>query len=214
MLKEPYDAEKARVIVREMTELLALDLVRKGVVTKKITLTISYDRSSIEKIGVYDGKAVFKVTKTGLEYEGQVVRDHYGRDVPRHTHSTGNLEHWISSGRDIVAEMMRIYDRIMDTDLSVRRIGICACDIIPESAIPEEPPVQLDLFTDYEALEKKQEAERIQQEKERALQRATLQLQERFGKNAVLKGMNLMEGATTIERNGQIGGHRAGGEEP
>ena len=186
VLKEPYDMEKARLIVREMTELLALDLVRKCLVTQKITLTLCYDRTSLEKMDTSGGEEVYRVAKTGLEYTGQVVGDGYGRPVPHHAHGTGNLEHWTSSGRKITAEMMRIFDRIADPDLYVRRVTICACDLI-------------------------RERQREQEQKEKALQKATLRLQERFGKNAVLKGLNLVEGGTTIERNGQIGGHSAGG---
>ena len=213
VLKEPYTPELARVIVREMTELLALDLVRKRVVTKKIVLTICYDRTSLEPDGFDGVYEIYKVAKTGLVYTGKLVCDHYGRVIPQHSHGTGNLESWSSSSREIVACMMELYDHIINPDLLVRRLNICACDLIYENAIPEEAPVQMDLFTDYEALERQQAEKKAQQERERALQRATLQLQARFGKNAVLKGMNLIEGATTIERNGQIGGHRAGGED-
>lgn len=109
--------------------------------------------------------------------------------------------------------MMDLFDRIIDNDLLVRRVTICACNLILETEIPEEAPVQLELFVDYEELERHEAAKKDKEEKERRLQRATLHLQDRFGKNAVLKGMNLIEGGTTIERNGQIGGHRAGGDE-
>jgi DNA polymerase V len=213
VLKEPYDSKSARLIVREMTELLALDLVRKGVVTKKITLTIGYDRTSIELL--YQGEMPennkYKVVTTGKIYKGIVTKDHYGRAVPKYAHGTGNLETWTSSTKNIVIRMMQLYDGIIDESLLVRRITICAQDIIPENEIPEDTaPVQLELFVDYDKIERDQAAKKKKEEKERALQRATIVLQDRFGKNAVLKGMNLMEGGTTIERNGQIGGHRAG----
>ena len=213
MLKEPYTPELARLIVREMTELLVLDLVRKYVVTKKLTLTVGYDRTSIEPDGTDGSRQVYRVTKTGLEYTGKLVTDPYGRVIPQHAHGTGNLGDWTSSTQEIVSCMMALYDRIIDPDLLVRRVQICACGLIPENRIPEEEPVQLELFTDYEALERQQAEKKAKREKEKALQRATLHLQDKFGKNAVLKGMNLVEGATAIERNGQIGGHRAGGEE-
>ncbi len=106
--------------------------------------------------------------------------------------------------------MMELYDRIVDKDLTIRRVNVVAVQLIPEDQIPEEAPVQLDLFTDYAALEKQKEAEREHDAKERKIQEATLSLQARYGKNAILKGMNLLDGATTILRNGQIGGHRAG----
>lgn len=212
VLKEPYSAELARLIVREMTELLVLDMVRKYVVTKKLTLTIGYDRTSLELVrrGKTPKEDVYRTTTSKTVYEGKVSKDGYGRIVPYHAHGTGNLEQWSSSTKDIADCMMRLYDRIINPDLLVRRINICACNLIYENQIPEDDgPVQLELFVDYEEEERKKAAKKRKEERERALQRATLQLQGRFGKNAVLKGMNLIEGGTTIERNGQIGGHRA-----
>lgn len=212
VLKEPYTAELARLIVREMTELLVLDMVRKYVVTKKLTLTIGYDRTSVQLIrrGRTPKEDEYKVTTTGKRYNGVVHKDHYGRPVPKHTHGTGNLENWTSSTAAIADCMMQLYDRIIDPDLMVRRINICACNLIYENNIPDDDaPVQLELFVDYEEVERQKAEKKHKEERERALQRATLQLQGRFGKNAVLRGMNLMEGGTTIERNGQIGGHRA-----
>ncbi len=212
VLKEPYTAELARLIVREMTELLVLDLVRKYVVTKKVTLTIGYDRTSVQLVrrGKTPKEDEYKVTTTGKRYTGTVHKDHYGRPVPKHAHSTGNLESRTSSTAAIAECMMQLYDRIIDPDLMVRRITICACNLIYENNIPEDDgPVQLELFVDYEEVERRKAEKKRKEERERALQRATLQLQGRFGKNAVLRGMNLMEGGTTIERNGQIGGHRA-----
>jgi len=212
VLKEPYTAELARLIVREMTELLVLDMVRKYVVTKKLTLTIGYDRTSVQLVrrGRTPKDDEYKVTTTGKRYNGVVHKDHYGRPVPKHAHGTGNLENWSSSTAAIADCMMQLYDRIIDPDLMVRRINICACNLIYENNIPEDDgPVQLELFVDYEEVERQKAEKKRKEERERALQRATLQLQGRFGKNAVLRGMNLMEGGTTIERNGQIGGHRA-----
>lgn len=212
VLKEPYTAELARLIVREMTELLVLDMVRKYVVTKKLTLTIGYDRTSLQLIrrGRTPKEDEYKVTSTGKRYNGVVHKDHYGRPVPKHAQGTGNLENWTSSTAAIAECMMQLYDRIIDPDLMVRRINICACNLIYENNIPDDDgPVQLELFVDYEEVERQKAEKKRKEERERALQRATLQLQGRFGKNAVLRGMNLMEGGTTIERNGQIGGHRA-----
>lgn len=212
VLKEPYTAELARLIVREMTELLVLDMVRKYVVTKKLTLTIGYDRTSLQLIrrGRTPKEDEYKVASTGKRYNGVVHKDHYGRPVPKHAQGTGNLENWTSSTAAIAECMMQLYDRIIDPDLMVRRINICACNLIYENNIPDDDgPVQLELFVDYEEVERQKAEKKRKEERERALQRATLQLQGRFGKNAVLRGMNLMEGGTTIERNGQIGGHRA-----
>jgi DNA polymerase V len=212
VLKEPYTAELARLIVREMTELLVLDMVRKYVVTKKLTLTIGYDRTSVQLVhrGRTPKEDEYKVTSTGKRYNGVIHKDHYGRPVPKHAHGTGNLENWTSSTTAIAECMMQLYDRIIDPDLMVRRINICACNLIYENNIPDDDgPVQLELFVDYEEVERQKAEKKRKEERERALQRATLQLQGRFGKNAVLRGMNLMEGGTTIERNGLIGGHRA-----
>jgi len=212
VLKEPYTAELARLIVREMTELLVLDMVRKYVVTKKLTLTIGYDRTSLELVrhGSTPKEDVYQTSTTKKIYNGKVSRDGYGRLVPYHAHGTGNLDHWTSSTKDIAECMMQLYDRIINPDLLVRRINICACNLIYENMIPQDDgPVQLELFVDYEEVERQKAEKQRKEERERALQRATLQLQGKFGKNAVLRGMNLMEGGTTIERNGQIGGHRA-----
>ena len=215
VLMEPYPFGKARLIVREMTELLALDLVRKGMVTKKLELTINYDRSSIECVrkGATPEASLYRRTTDGEKYTGKVSLDYYGRPAPAHAHGTGNLSGWSSSGRKIVAAMMEVFDRITDPALTVRRVSIAAVDLIPEGDIPQEAPEQLDFFTDYTAREKEKAAEKLREESERKIQQATLRLQSRFGKNALLKGMNLLEGATTIQRNGQIGGHRAGSEE-
>ena len=212
VLPEPYNAVDGKLIVREMTELLALDLVRKNLVTKQVTLTLNYDRESLIVLNAGGGakKPVYGVAKTGKPYTGTVGTDYYGRICPKHAHGTGNLDRYTSSGRAIVNAMMELYDRITDPDLLIRRITIAACGLIPEKDIPEEAPVQLDLFTDYAELERKKEEAKAAEAKEKRLQKATLLMQERFGKNAVLKGMNLQEKATTIERNGMVGGHRAG----
>ena len=193
----PYDFEKGRLIVREMTELLALDLVRKRVVTRQMVLDIGYDRESL-------------AGERGKRYAGEVATDRYGRKIPRHAHGTGNIGRYTSSTHALMKAVLDLYDRVVDRDLLIRRVNITACDLIPEDAVPEDRPVQLDMFTDYEAVERAKEALRSAEERERRLQQATLAIQDRFGKNAMLKGMNLMEGGTTMERNGQIGGHKAG----
>ncbi|MBR2696312.1 MAG: DNA methylase [Parasporobacterium sp.] len=214
VLMEPYPFEKARLIVKEMTELLVLDMVRKGVVTKKMELTINYDRTSLqyEREGRTVKDSTFRVSTTGKRYKGTVSIDYYGRPAPKYAHGTANLDHWSSSSRRIREAMTELYDRIVDPDLLVRRVTIAAVNLIPENSIPKEEPEQLSFFVDYEAREKKRSEENAAEEKERKLQKATLALQQRFGKNAVLKGMNLKEGGTTMLRNNQIGGHRAGEE--
>ena len=196
VLHEPYIWEKGRLIVQEMTELLALDLVRKRFVTKQMVLYIGYDRTSL------DGER-------GKKYIGPVGIDHYGRKVPKHANGTENIDHYTSSTRALMQAVLAIYDRVVDKNLLIRRVNIAACNLIPEDEIPEEKAEQLDMFIDYEALDREKKAAQATEERERRLQRVTLQIQERYGKNAMLKGMNFLEGGTTIERNGQIGGHKA-----
>ena len=212
VLKEPYNAEKGKLIVREMTELLALDLVRKRLVTRKIVLSLGYDRTSL--VCSFQGpslrESTFRVAGTGEIYTGPITVDMYGRVCPKFAHGTGNLEMYTSSARRIVRCMMDLYDRITDPDFLIRRVNVVAVELIRENEIPPEAPEQLDLFTDYEALERQREEEKKADEKEKKIQKATLLLQAKYGKNALLKGMNLQEGATTKERNEQIGGHRAG----
>ena len=199
VLQCPYDFEKGRLIVREMTELLVLDLVRKHVVTKQIVLDIGYDRESLEG-------------ERGRKYTGSVVMDPYGRKIPKAAHGTGNMDGYTSSTHVIMSAVLDVYDRVVHKDLLIRRVNVTACNLVSETEIPEEQPEQLDMFTDYEALEQEKKARQLAEEKERRLQNVTLAIQDRYGKNAVLKGMNLMEGGTTIARNGQIGGHKAGEE--
>lgn len=199
VLQCPYDFEKGRLIVREMTELLMLDLVRKHVLTKQIVLDIGYDRESLEG-------------ERGRKYIGPVVTDPYGRKIPKAAHGTGNLDGCTSSTHAIMKAVLDVYDRVVHKDLLVRRVNVTACNLVSETEIPEDKPEQLDMFTDYEALEQEKKARQLAEEKERRLQNVTLAIQDKFGKNAMLKGMNLMEGGTTIARNGQIGGHKAGDE--
>lgn len=199
VLQCPYDFEEGRLIVREMTELLVLDLVRKHVVTKQIVLAIGYDRESLEG-------------ERGRKYTGSVVMDPYGRKIPKAAHGTGNMDGYTSSTHVIMSAVLDVYDRVVHKDLLIRRVNVTACNLVSETEIPEEKPEQLDMFTDYEALEREKQARQLAEEKERRLQNVTLAIQDKFGKNAMLKGMNLMEGGTTIARNGQIGGHKAGDE--
>lgn len=193
----PYDFEKGQLIVREMTELLAQDMVRKHVVTKQAVLDIGYDRESL-------------TGDRGKNYTGPVALDHYGRKVPRHAHGTGNIDHYTSSARALTDTVVEIYNRVVHKDLLLRRVNIAVCNLIPEDEIPDEKPVQMDMFTDYEEIERNRREMQASEERERRLQRVTLAMQDKYGKNATLKGMNLVEGGTTIERNGQIGGHKVG----
>ena len=200
VLHEPYDFDKGRLIVREMTELLVLDLVRKHLVSKQVVLYIGYDRDSLKG-------------ERGKNYHGPVSVDYYGRKVPKHANGTGNIDHYTSSTHAIVGVMMELYDRVVDRNLLIRRVNIAACNLIHEDEVPNEKPVQRNFFTDYDAVEQEKKTVIAAEETERKLQRTALSIQDRFGKNALLKGMNLLEGGTTRERNAQIGGHRAGDDD-
>ena len=215
VLSEPYDTDKAKLIVREMTEALALELVAKKLVTKQMVLTLHYDRSCILPGYPPEGRGntTWTVVKTGKPYRGEVGTDYYGRPCPKHAHGTGNIDRWTSSSQRIVKAMMKLYDRIADPDLTVRRIGIAACGLIPEGGIPKDEPVQLDLFSDIRQEDAEKQAESAMDEKERKLQMATLAVHGKYGKNALLKAMSLQDGATAMLRNRQVGGHRAGEEE-
>ena len=193
-----YTAEKARVIVMEMTDRLVLDMVDKGISTDQLILTIGYDRESLQD-------AQFR-----KNYKGEIVIDHYGREIPKHSHGTRNLEKHTSSSRVIIEAMMELYDRIIDTSLLVRRVTIAVNNVISEEELEKRrAPEQLDLFTDIEAEEKKTQREKESYQKEKQLQRAILHVHKKYGKNALLKGMNLLEGATMKDRNEQVGGHKA-----
>ena len=214
VLTEPYGKAKAGIIVREMTEALALELVRKKMVTRQIVLTVHYDRTSIRPGSVANAteKAAWICTGTGKPYRGEIGTDYYGRACPKHAHGTGNLDRWTSSSQRIVRTMAELYDRITDPDLTIRRIGIAAVKLIPEGEIPAEEPVQLDFFSNPLEEDRKKQAETALDKKERKLQAAALAVQRKYGKNALLKAMSLQEGATARQRNAQIGGHRAGEE--
>ena len=192
VLQCPYDHQKARVVVHEMADAAALNLVAKKMVTDQIVLTVSYDKES------------------AAGYKGEITTDYYGRKVPKHAHGTANLPRKTSSARLIDRAVLELYDRIVDPELLVRRIHIGVNHVLPEEEVREEPSfVQMDLFTDYEAEEQKKEQEEQELQKERSLQEAMLSIRRRFGSNAILKGINLKEGATGKERNNQIGGHRS-----
>ena len=196
----PYDAEKAKLIVKEMTDLLVLDLVDKHLVTDQIVLTIGYDIENLMS------------PETSGSYKGEVTTDRYGRKVPKHAHGTINLDSQTSSTQIIMSAVLELYDRIVDKSLLVRRLNVTANRLADETAAHESMQnsfIQMDLFTDYEALEKQKQENETKLKKERALQEAVLSVKKKYGKNAILKGMNLEEGATGIQRNNQIGGHQA-----
>ena len=191
VLHEPYTWEKARLIVREMVDLLVLELVDKGLVTDQIVLTIGYDRENL--LDPQRRKA----------YKGEITRDPYGREIPRHGHGTVHLGRYTASTRLIIDAAIELFDRITDPELLVRRVNIVAARILPEADAPAEEG-QLDLFTDWAAKER----EEAELRREKCRQQALLTIRKKYGKNAILKGMNYQEGATTRDRNAQIGGHK------
>ena len=198
VLHYPYTFEQARLIVMEMADLLALDLMDKGLVTDQIVLTVGYDRENLTD------------PARNKSYKGQVTVDRYGRRVPKHAHGTGNLEHKTSLARPIMDAVLALYDKIVDPRLLVRRVYLTANRVVSEGVGDREAAFeQLDLFTDYGAREKKRAEEKAALEKEKRMQETILSIKKKYGKNAVLKGMNLREGATTADRNNQIGGHKA-----
>lgn len=190
VLQEPYPYEKAKLVANEMAESLALDLVAKGLVTDQIVATIGYDRCN-------------------EEYKGEYSVDRYGRKVPKHAHGTANLGRQTASEKLIKKAVAELFERIVDRSLSVRRLYITATHVVPESQKREGTVRQLDLFTDEETEEKRRQAEDAELAREKKRQEAVLEIKNKYGKNAILKGMNLEEGATAKSRNEQIGGHKA-----
>ena len=193
VLQDPYEFEKGKLVAREMTDQLALDLVEKQLLTDQLVLTVGYDTSNLTD------------PDRRMRYAGPVRIDHYGRPVPKEAHGSINLDRHSSSGRIITEAMMGLFDRCVDPNLLIRRITVVAAHVLSEKDVPEEQP---ELFTDYGALEKQKAAEQAELDKEKRLQQAVLNIKKRMGANAILKGMNLEEGATGKARNEQIGGHR------
>lgn len=194
----PYDFDKAKLVVKEMTDLMTLDLVDKRLVTDQIVLTVGYDIENLTDPDRY------------RKYKGSVTIDRYGRKVPKHAHGTTNLKKKTSSTMLITDAVMELYDRIVDKNLLIRRINITANKLVDESFSKEEETYeQLDLFTDYTVKEQEQAEEEAVLEREKRMQQTMLTIKKKFGKNAILKGMNLQEGATAKDRNEQIGGHKA-----
>lgn len=191
VLSTPYTFEKGRLVVQEMTDALALELVQKGIVTDQIVLTVGYDHTGIPK-----------------DYKGIIETDRYGKKIPKQAHGSVNLGNLTSSTKVIMEAVIELYDRIVDSSLLVRRMYVVANHVINARNV-EEQPLQYSLFDDVEELERKRAAEKIRLEREHNLQKAMLSIKGRYGKNAILKGMNFREGATAMERNGQVGGHRA-----
>jgi DNA polymerase V len=198
VLQHPYTFEKAQLVVHEMADALALDLVGKGMVTNQLVLTVGYDIENLTD------------PERRKQYKGPVTVDRYGRSVPKHAHGTEHLTGYSCSAKEIVRAALALFDRVVDGALLIRRLNLTACDIIPEGEVPAAPMVeQLDLFTDYSALKQRQAEESAARERERRMQEAILRIKGKYGKNAILKVHSLEDGATAMERNGTIGGHKA-----
>ena len=194
----PYEFDKARLVVKEMTDLMVLDLVDKGLVTNQIVLTIGYDIENITD------------KNRSQSYKGTVTTNYYGKKVPKPAHGTTNLPKQTSSTTLITNAVMELYDKIVNKKLLIRRINIVANKLVDEHSVKNANKYeQLDLFTDYEILKKQREKENAESEREKRMQNTILDIKKKFGKNAILKGMNLQEGATAKDRNNQIGGHKA-----
>ena len=194
-----YEPEKAKLVLREMADLLVLDLVAKGLVTDQIVITVGYDIENLVD------------PERRRRYKGPVCIDAYGREIPEHSHGSQNLGLFTSSTRLIIQAVSELADRLVNKKLLVRRLTIVANHVVSESELPpsQRKEEQLELFTDYTARRKQQEEETHALVRERQMQQAVLNIREKFGKNAILRGMNLEEGATARDRNSQIGGHRA-----
>ena len=194
VLKQPYDYEKTKLIVKEMAEVLSLDLVRKDLITSKLVLEIGYDVCNLSKSNI------------NYFYDGEIKLDRYGRKVPIHSHGTINIDHKTSSTKIIIDKFVELYEEIINKDLYVRRVTLAACDVVNEDDYKNIFKYeQMNLFIDYKELAKKRQKERA----EKSLQKAVLNIKEKYGKNSILKGMNFEKSGTTIERNSQIGGHRS-----
>lgn len=192
VLSCPYSRSKARLIVKEMTDQLVLDLVEKGLAADQVILTVGYDGASVPD-----------------DYHGILQKDRYGKKIPKQAHGSRKLEYTTDSFQEILKAVLELFDQITDEKLMVRRMYVVANHVIPAAEVPEERPVQLNLFEDATAIQQAQEHRKMALEREHRLQKTLLAIKGRYGKNAILKGMNFQEGATARERNGQVGGHRA-----
>ena len=198
VLQKPYDFEKGRIIVREMMDALSLDLVEKGLVTDQVVLTVSYDTASLAE------------PERAKSYSGPLGKNYYGKPVPKHAHGSLTLPRQTSSTRELVEAALSIYDRTVGRELLIRRVSVTAGRVVPKGqARPAPETEQMDLFVDYEAREREERERAARLEKEERLQKAVLAIKKRYGKNALLKGTNFLEGATGAQRNEQIGGHKA-----
>lgn len=194
VLHTPYSFSKAKIIVREMMDVLALDLVDKKYLTDNITLTIGYDIENVNK----------------SHFKGEVVKDFYGRLTPKPAHGTARINHKTSSSKILTNALIMLYDKIVDPDLTIRRVTISANNLIKEDKVKENVIYeQFDIFSDSVQVDNKNKKEKVDEANEKKIQKAMINIKNKYGKNAILKGMDLEEGATMIDRNNQIGGHKA-----
>ena len=198
VLHSPYDFDKAKIVLKEMLEALSLDLVEKKLVTDQIVLTVGYDIENLTDV------------KRREAYNGEIKTDYYGRQIPKHARGTANIGRKTASTRLITDAVLKAYDENVDKKLLIRRLNITANRVVPEETLSQTPaPYQFSLFEDYKEIEKQKAKEDAELEKERRIQETLIGIKNKFGKNAILKGLNLQEGATAKDRNEQIGGHKA-----
>lgn len=194
----PYSPEKARLVLQEMADLLVLDLTDKSLVTDQLVITVGYDIENLSD------------PKRACNYRGPVVLDPYGRRIPKHAHGTASLNHHTASAREIMSAAGELFNRIVDPDLLIRRLSVTANHTLPESTASQSIRYeQLDLFTDYADLENRYNQEQAALKREKKLQQTMLAIKKKYGRNSIVRGMSLEEGATARERNKQIGGHKA-----
>ena len=193
----PYTYKKAILIIKEMSDLLALDLVAKKLVTDQLVLTIGYDIENLTNLDIRES------------YIGPITKDSYGREVPKHSHGTININHKTSSSKVIMDHMLELYERITNKNLLIRRITMVASNVVDENQANKKPVYeQFNLFTDYQEQEEKMEKQKEDEIIDKKIQKVMLDIKKKYGKNSILKAMNYEEGGTTIDRNGQIGGHK------
>lgn len=198
VLSCPYCFEKAKLVLREMLEAATLELVDQGQLTDQVVLTVGYD---VENLG--------KPYAKGLKTE-EIKTDRYGRKVPKPAHGTANLKKKTASAKQITEAVIALYDKIVNPSFSIRRLNISLNHLTDErDSTKIREPQQLSLFVDYEAERSRAEEEQKRLSREKQMQKAMIAIKKQYGKNAVLKGLNLQEGATGRNRNNQIGGHKA-----
>jgi len=197
VLHSPYNYNNAKLIVKEMADNLSLELVQKKLLTSQIVLTIGYDIDNLTN------------PKILSKYDGEITTDMYGRKIPKHSHGTINIDHKTSSTKIIMEEVIKLFDRIVNPILLVRRINLTACNLIDErNYVEDKKSEQLNLFTNYQLEEEKKDEQRKDEQNEKKIQKTLLEIKNKYGKNSILKGINYLDGATAKDRNEEVGGHK------